>query len=68
MWVFKYLIHRNMEGLGDAKGQIQRGIVLSGFQGIDRLSRNPDLFAQFILRPVLLGPEHFEFILHGVAF
>jgi hypothetical protein len=64
MRVFKNPLHRQGELNGKAIGEIERRIVLFGFQRIDGLPGNPDAFAKVVLGPVPLGAQHFKPVFH----
>ncbi len=64
MRILEDLLHRYLEGMSNAVGKIERGIVFLRLQRVDRLPGYANAFAKFFLRPVPLRTEHFEAVLH----
>ncbi len=64
MGIFENLLHRYLEGMSNAVGQIEGRIMLFRLQRVDRLPGYANAFAKFFLRPVPLRTEHFEAVLH----
>ena len=58
------LLDRQVEQLGDAEGERQRGIVFAGLDRVDALARHFEPLGQVLLAPVALGAEHAEAVFH----
>src|ERR1700690_3809113 len=61
---FENLLHCPVKNFGDLERQWQAGVVLFGFDGIDRLARDAELVGQVRLGPVELGPQIAHDVLH----
>jgi hypothetical protein len=53
-----------LEELCDAEGEGQAGIVFPAFDGIHGLPRHAEVQGEVCLRPVILGTQNAETVLH----
>ena len=61
----EYLLNRQFENIGDAKCKGKRGIITALFNGIDALARDAKPVGKVLLRPIALGAQDFEAVLHA---
>ncbi len=65
MRIEKHILHRDVERGGDAKGEIERGIVPFGLQRHDGVARNAHAGAKLLLRPAAFGAKRLEAAFQG---
>lgn len=62
--VIENLFDTLLEQLGDQESQRQAGVVLAGFDRIDRLARHVQPFGEVALRPAALGAKLAQVVVH----
>lgn len=62
---FKDHFNRLLEDPGDTEGEREAGVVLPGFNSVDRLARYMKPLSKFCLRPVTLCSKNSEAVPHS---
>ena len=57
-----------LEKLGELKGKHKAGITAVAFDGVDRLTGDPDAIGKVRLGPIALGSHHLQPVLHADPF